>query len=398
MAEATTKAVICTNDAWTLYHFRGSLMRALTARGVEVVAAGPRDRYSTQIEEMGVRFAHIPMSQVGMNPLEEFRTLMQLYRLYRRERPALVHHYSHKAILYGTLAARMAGVSSIVNTVNGLGTTLGEAEGMLRLMQPWILQLMKVALREPVQLTFQNPELLDFYIERGLVRPEQSTVILGSGVDTGKFSPAADAYRPAGSAPVRFLMFSRMMWSKGVEEYCRAAERISHAYKDGIKPEFVLIGGATSDNATGVEPVWLANPGTIPGEWLEAEAAKGHVSWKPHLPDMLPFIHAADVVVLPSYYPEGLPHSLLEAMACGKAIVTTDTPGCRDAVDPGVNGILVRSGNIDDLERAMTQMAENPAMVRKMGAASRGMVLSRFSDDHVIDQTFGAYAAAGVAV
>ena len=398
MAEARSKAVICTNDAWTLYHFRGSLMRALVARGVEVIAAGPRDRHSARIEAMGVRFAHIPMSPAGLNPLEEFRTLLHLHRLYSREKPALVHHYSHKPILYGTLAARMAGVPGIINTVNGLGSTLGDAEGLLRLVQPWVLRLMRFALRKPVRLTFQNPELLAFYIERGLVRPEQSTVILGSGVDTGKYSPAADAYRPAGSAPVRFLMFSRMMWSKGVEEYCRAAERIAHAHKDGIKPEFVLIGGATRDNATSVEPAWLANPGTIPGEWLEAEAAKGHVSWKPHLPDMLPFIHAADVVVLPSYYPEGLPRSLLEAMACGKAIVTTDTPGCRDAVDPGVNGILVRSGNIDDLERAMTQMAENPAMVRKMGAASRGMVLSRFSDDHVIDQTFGAYAAAGVAV
>ena len=288
MAETTAKAVICTNDAWTLLNFRGSLMRALMARGIEVIAAGPRDQYSKQIEEMGVRFAHIPMSQVGLNPLEELRTLIHLYRLYRHEKPALVHHYSHKAILYGTLAARMAGISSIVNTVNGLGTTLGEATGMLRLIQPCILRLMKVALRKPVRLTFQNPELLDFYLERGLIRPEQSTVILGSGVDTAKFSPAADAYRPAGSAPVRFLMFSRMMWSKGVEEFCRAAQRIVAAHTDGIKPEFTLVGGATSDNATGVAQVWLANPGTIPGEWLEAEAAKGHLSWKPHLPDMLP--------------------------------------------------------------------------------------------------------------
>ena len=398
MTETTAKVVICTNDSWTLLNFRGSLMRALMARGIEVIAAGPRDRYSEQIEAMGVRFAHIPISQVGLNPFEELRTLIHLYRLYRHEKPDLVHHYSHKAILYGTLAARLAGISSIVNTVNGLGTTLGKATGMLRLIQPWILRLMKVALRKPVRLTFQNPDLLDFYLERGLIRKEQSTVILGSGVDTGKFAPAADAYRPAGSTPVRFLMFSRMMWSKGVEEYCRAAELIVAAHKDGIKPEFTLIGGATRDNATGVEQVWLANPGTIPGEWLEAEAAKGHLSWKPHLPDMLPSIHAADVIVLPSYYPEGLPRSLLEAMACGKAIITTDTAGCRDTVDHGVNGILVRAGNIDDLERAMAQMAEDPAMVRRMGAASRGMVLSRFSDDHVIDQTFGAYAAAGVAV
>lgn len=398
MAEATTKAVICTNDAWTLLHFRGSLMRALKARGIEVIAAGPRDQHSAGIEAMGIRFAHIPMSPSGLNPIEEFRTLMHLYRLYRREKPALVHHYSHKPILYGTLAARMAGISGIINTVNGLGSTLGKAEGMLRLAQPWILRLMKFALREPVRLTFQNRELLDFYVERGLVRPEQGKIILGSGIDTDRFSPPVDTGRPAPSAPVRFLMFSRMLWSKGVSEYCRAAEQLIEARGAGVRPEIVLIGGATKDNSTGVEPVWLSNPQTIPGAWLETEAAKGYIDWKPHQPDMVPFIHAADVVVLPSYYPEGLPRSLLEAMACGKAIITTDTPGCRDAVDPGVNGMLVKPKDVDDLARAMTRMIDHPELVREMGEASRRMVLSRFSDECVIDQTFGAYAEAGIAV
>jgi glycosyltransferase involved in cell wall biosynthesis len=260
------------------------------------------------------------------------------------------------------------------------------------------MRLMKFALRDPVRLTFQNRELLEFYIERGLVRPEQSSVILGSGIDSDKFTPPDEVHSPAGSKPVRFLMFSRMLWSKGVSEYCRAAEQVMRACGDGTKPEIALIGGATGDNATGVEPVWLANPETIPGEWLESEAAKGYVDWKPHQAEMLPLIRKTDVVVLPTYHPEGLPRSLLEAMACGRAIITTDTPGCRDVVDPGVNGLLVRPRDTDDLVRAIMQMIDNPEMVREMGEASRRMVLSRFSDDCVIDQTFGAYAQAGVVI
>lgn len=398
MPVSSNKAIICTNDAWTLYHFRGSLMRALMERGFEVIAAGPRDVHADQIEAMGVRFAHIPMRPAGLNPVEELQTLVQLYRLYRREKPALVHHYSHKPILYGSLAARLAKVPAVINTVNGLGSTLGDADGLLRLIQPLIMRLMRFALRSPVRMTFQNQELLDFYTERELARPEQSSVILGSGINTEKFSPPGDRPGCTNSEPVRFLMFSRMLWSKGVTEYFRAAEKILQAAGDSVKPEFTLIGGAAINNATGVEQSWLENPQTIPGEWLEAESAKGYVKWNPHQTEMLPLVRNADVVVLPSYFPEGLPRSLLEAMACGKAIITTDTPGCRDTVDPGVNGLLVRPRDVDDLARAMNRMAASPELVREMGAASRRMVLSRFSDERVIDQTFGAYAAAGLAI
>ena len=396
MSAPKPKAVICTNDAWTLFHFRGSLMRALAARGFEVIAAGPADRHTALFDSIGVRFADIPMSHAGMNPAEELRTLRALYRLYRREKPALVHHYSHKAILYGSLAARAARVPGIVNTVNGLGTTLGAATGRLKAMQPLILAMMRAALRPPVRVTFQNREILDFYLERRLVRADQAEVILGSGIDTDLFSPAAEARKAA--PPVRFLMFSRMLWPKGVREYCEAAEKAAAMRGPAARAEFVLVGGASAANETRVDPVWLSNPDTIPGDWLERESAKGFVDWRPHQEDMLPIIREADVVVLPSYYPEGVPRSLLEAMACGKAIVTTDTPGCREVVEPGVNGFLVRPRDATDLADAMVSMMDNPEMTAAMGRASRRMVQEKFSDERIIGETMNAYAAAGVAV
>jgi glycosyltransferase involved in cell wall biosynthesis len=395
MSGAKPKAIICTNDAWTLFHFRGSLMQALTERGFEVIAAGPADRHSALFGPIGVRFEDVPMSPAGLDPAGEFRTLWRLWRLYKRERPALVHHFSHKAILYGSLAARAAGVPGIVNTVNGLGTTLGDATGMLRLLQPLILALMRLALRPPARVTFQNREILDFYLARRLVRADQARVILGSGIDTDRFTP--DDAGAASDRPLRFLMFSRMLWAKGVREYCDAAEKVRRL-RPAARAEFVLIGGARADNGTGVDPVWLSNPGTIPGGWLEHQAARGFVEWRPHQEDMLPIIRAADVVVLPSYYPEGVPRSLLEAMACGKAIITTDTPGCREVVEDGVNGFLVKPKDAGDLARAAIALIDDAEMAATMGRASRRMVQDRFSDRRIIGETIAAYEAAGVAL
>ncbi len=386
-------AIICGPTAWSLYSLRLNLMRALKERGFDVIAAGPPDRHAALFAPLGIRYAPIPMSLTGLNPLTEARSVFHLWRLYRQVRPALVHHSSHKPILYGSIAARAAGVPAILNTVNGLGSTLGEASGLLRLLQPLIRLASRHALRPPVRVSFQNPELRDFYIRRRLVRPEQTSVILGSGVDPELFQPIEDTGAAAPTRPLRFLMFSRMLWAKGVAQYC-AASRLVAARHAGA--EFWLIGGATAANDTSVDQEWLANPDSIPGTWLENEAQSGPVRWLPHQRDIIERIRAADVVVLPSYYSEGVPRSLLEAMSCAKAIVTTDSPGCRDVVEPGVNGLLVRARDVASLADAMSFLIDHPQTAREMGSASRRILLERFSDRHVVDQTMEEYARAGV--
>ena len=397
-ASSNKKAVICTNSAWTLFHFRGSLMKALQGKGFEVIAVGPRDKYASMIESSGVRFIHVPMSQVGMNPMDELKTTLQLFKVYRRERPALVHNFSIKAILYGTLAARLAGVPAIVNTVTGLGSGLGNARGVMRVIRPIVLSVMRWSMRPPVRVTFQNDHSRDFFVGNRIVRDGQASLIRGSGVDPDAFTPAEHCAPCDGSRPVRFLMFSRMIWEKGVNEYCRAAERIAERHGCGRSAEFTMIGGSTARNETGVEAEWLANPDTIPGDWLEAEAAKNNVRWLPHQERMIDFIREADVVVLPSYYPEGLPRSLLEAMSCGKAIITTDTPGCRDVVANGENGLLIQPRDIDALEQAFEYFIDRPGDADRMGQASRRRLIDTFSDRTVIEQTFAQYALAGLPV
>lgn len=160
----------------------------------------------------------------------------------------------------------------------------------------------------------------------------------------------------------------------------------------------MLVGGAPAGNPTGVKQEWLANPDTIPGSWLEDHAVRSGVEYHPHDDNVVPYLEKADVVVLPSYYREGVPRSLLEAMSCGRAIITTDMPGCRDVVEAGVNGLLVKARDAESLAGALEYMVSHPEKVEAMGQASRRLVVERFSDQTVIRQTVDLYERAGLPV
>lgn len=393
---ADGKAIFCEPSISTLLNLRLNLMRALQARGFEVVAAAPEAEDHGRFAELGIRYVRFPASQVGLNPFTEIRTIFFLWRLFRRERPDLVHQSTQKMVLYGSLAARLAGVPAIVNTVNGLGSILGDPSGVGRYIGKLVLLMSRFALRPPVRVSFQNSHLRDLYLDRGIVGPDQVAVIPGSGADPDKFRPCPRGDKSG--RPLRFLLFSRMIWQKGIEEYCRAAEIILTRRSPARAVEFMLLGGARPKNTTGVHREWISNPSTIPGEWLENEAAKGFVRWIPHREDVLDEIHAADVVVLPSYYSEGVPRCLIEAMACGKALITTDTPGCRDVVEPGRNGLLAPPRDVDALVDAMMRFGDTADMAETMGAESRVLFLERFSDEHVVARTLREYDRAGVRI
>ncbi|MCZ6774724.1 MAG: glycosyltransferase family 4 protein [Proteobacteria bacterium] len=391
---ANKKVIFCEPSIWTLYNFRLNLMKAMRGHGFEVVAAAPEPDVEGKFAALGIRTVVFPASQVGMNPFAELWTVISLWRLFRRERPDLIHQSTQKLVLYCGLAARLAGVPAIVSTINGLGSTLGNPTGIMRVVGPLVLLVSRLALLRPVRVCFQNEYLKEFYLKRKIVKPDQVTIIPGSGVDPEKFFPCPR--QDGETRPLRFLMFSRMIWHKGVGEYCRAAETILSGRGPARAVEFIMLGGARPDNSTGVHWEWIANPGTIPGEWLENEAEKGFVRWVPHKEEVLDQIQAADVVVLPSYYSEGVPRCLIEAMACGKAVITTDTPGCRDVVEPGRNGFLVPPRDADALVDAMMRFVDATEIAGKMGAQGRVLFLERFSDEHVVAQTLREYDRAGV--
>lgn len=390
------KAIICEPSNWTLLNFRLNLIQSLQARGFEVIAASPEYPKNGEFEELGIRFVRFPCSQVGLNPITGLWTIFSLWRLFRRERPDLVHQSTQKLVLYCSLAARFAGVRAIINTVNGLGLMHGEGSIKIRIVRILVLGLSRFALRRPVRMCFQNSYLRDFYLKFSLVHPDQAAIIPGSGANPEIFHPRE---RRAGTnEPLRFLMFSRMIRDKGIEEYFRAAEQMLTKRNHARPVEFVLMGGARPNNVTGVHAEWIANPTTIPGDWLERESARGYVQWHPHREDVIDEIHAADVVVLPSYYSEGVPRSLIEAMACGKAVITTDTPGCRDVVEKDLNGLLVPPRDVHGLAEAFAFIADRPGLEREMGEASRRIFMERFSDERVVKLTLEQYQLAGAPV
>ena len=391
------KIVYFTNSAWTLYNFRISLMAEMKSQGFEVVACAPFDEYAQQFKGHEIRFLDVPMQLSGTNPFAELRVVLRLFHLYRQERPAMVHHFSVKPIIYGSLAARLARVPVVVNTVTGLGYTFMKGGFLQRV----VTSLLRLALRPPALTIFQNPD--DQQSFRSLqLTGDRSVVILGSGIDTDKYAPLSPTLSIAPqNQKVMFLMFSRMMWDKGVREYVEAAKKLRLKLgRDQMASQVkcILLGGAGAGNPTSVAEEWIDNPLTIPGEWLEKQATGEYVDWHPHDDDVLPYIHRADVVVLPSYYREGVPRSLLEAMACGKPIITTDTPGCRKTVEDGVNGFLVPAKDSDSLADAMLFLAENEDLRKRMGEASRERALALFADHIVIEKTLDVYRKAGLQI
>ncbi len=392
------KILYVSNSAWDLYHCRLRLMLELRKLGYEVVACAPRDKHARKFDKHSIRFIHLPMTLAGRNPVREAVVVLRLAALYLRERPVLVHHFAMKAVTYGSMAARAARVPSIVNSITGLGMLFGRGSCLLRGL---VILLLRWACAGRAHLIFQNADDQRIFIDQRIVDRKNSGVVPGSGVDLTRFAVRPRDTGPSrGPAPTTFLMYGRMIWEKGVCEYVAAAQalRAKHRAGPATRPlRFLLVGGATVGNRTGVDPEWSANPSTVPGAWLEQQNSQGCVEWFPHTDDVVSLIHQSDVVVLPSYYREGIPRSLVEAMACGKAVITTDTPGCRDTVEPGVNGLLIEPRSVQALAAAMERLALHPEQASEMGSAGRRIAERRFADAVVVRGVLGEYERAGLA-
>jgi glycosyltransferase involved in cell wall biosynthesis len=374
------KVILFANTDWFLYNFRLRLAIALRQRGAEVVLLSPPGDYSTRLEQAGFRWLPFRMARRGMNPLAELGTILRLARLYRRERPELVHHFTIKCVLYGSLAGRWTGVPAVVNAITGLGyvfTEGGRTAGSWpkRLLRTLVSFWYRLALRG-TQVIFENQDNLAEFVRQGLVRPEAAHLVRGAGVDVTAFRPSSE---PAGGPVV--MLAARMLWDKGVGEFVEAARRLR---AEGVQASFVLVGDTYADN-----------PAAIPIEQLRAWQQEGAVAWWGWHDDMPAMIEKAHVICLPSYL-EGLPTVLLEAAACGRPVVTTDVPGCRDAVLPNVSGLLVPVRDVGALADAIRRLIQAPDLRRKMGRAGREMVERDFSTEHVIAGTVGVYQRAGM--
>jgi glycosyltransferase involved in cell wall biosynthesis len=361
------RVVLVCNTSFAIYTYRQGLIRTLVARGVEVSVIAPRDRTTDLLTGMGCRFIELAVASKSTNPLDDLRTLLQLYRLYRGLRPHVVFHYTIKPNIYGSVAARLAGVASVAVTT-GLGYVFIQHSRAAQVAK----RLYRFAFRFPREVWFLNRDDEAAFIEQKLlVYPERARLLHGEGVDLEQFAPAP---LPPRTSPDRFafVLIGRLLWDKGIGEYVDAARQLRARYPHA---RFQLLG-----------PLNVENPSAISRADVDAWQQEGIVEYLGEAHDVRPVIAAADCVVLPSYR-EGVPRTLLEAAAMERPLVATDVPGCREVVEHGVNGLLCEVRNVDSLADALARMLEMSETERRaMAERGRQKVANEFDERLVIER------------
>lgn len=365
------KVLLVSNTDWYLFRFRLSLAKYLRASGWEVVLVSPSGDYVKRIEEHGFRWAEWQVGRQTVNPFGELRNLLKLRDVFQREQPDLIHLHTIKPVLYGSLAARLAGLKAIVRSVTGRGYVFLGTDLRARLLRPIVKGVYRFFLRAGGGVTiFENQADLDYFVNEGLIRADRATLIEGVGVDTEHYRPLPE---PEGVLTV--LLAGRLLWDKGVGEFVEAARQL----KAKMEARFILVG----ENDAG-------NPANIEKSVLEGWVKEGVLEWWGWQSDMRAVFAACHVVALPSYG-EGIPTVLLEAAACGRAIIATDVSGCRDVVRNEVNGLLVPVKESQPLADALERLLSDASLRYKMGTAGRALMEERFSDKHINEQTIQLY-------
>jgi glycosyltransferase involved in cell wall biosynthesis len=371
-ADPAPLALIVLNNAAYFLSHRLAVAEAIRARGCRVgVVAPPDDRAASVIRGLGFDFHPWQLDRGSTDPRRELAALIDLCRIYRRLRPRIVHHLTPKGVLYGSLAARWAGVPARVNALVGLGHLFGEhAKGLL----PVFYGLLQRACHRVRggRTIFQNPDDLSLFVDRGYVTHDQARLIRGSGVDPAVFSPDPEVVR----RPI-VLLPSRMLTDKGVDDTV-AAIRLLRAR--GVACELWLAG----DTDPG-------NPRAVPEARLKAWNEEGIARWLGHVDDMVTLYRQCRLVCLPSYYREGVPKALIEAASCAVPIVTTDAPGCREIVVHDRTGLLVPPRAIDAIAAAIGRLLGDVRLAERMGQAGRSLVEREFALDRVVRATMAVY-------
>ncbi len=366
------KILMFANTDWYLYNFRLAQARALCERGDELVLLSPDGSYGPRMCALGFRWLPFPLARRSLNPLAGIQTVFRLLRLYRQEKPDLVHHFTVKCVLYGSLASHLLGIRSIVNSVTGLGYVFMAEGGARR----WLRGLIEFSYRLLLRHTwviFQNPDDRAVFLKSRLAVPGRSALIRGSGVDIQRFFP-----RPEPEGLPLVILPARLLWDKGVGEFVAAARSLQTR---GVRARFALVGDSDDQNPASVHPSQLQ-------AW-EKEAVIEWWGWKDNMDEVYA---QSSIVCLPSYR-EGLPKTLIEAAACGRPIVTSDVPGCREVVRHGENGLLVPVRDSGALAEALFDLLKNPTLRSEMGIHSRAIAEKEFSVELVISQTFALYQA-----
>ncbi|TYK65323.1 glycosyltransferase family 4 protein [Colwellia echini] len=350
----------------SLYNFRGQLLQCLNRLGIQVkgLASGASTSDVNAVEKLGADYIDYPVSRSGLDPKEDFKTFKSLRDIFKEQQPNVILAYTIKPIIWGAFAARCLPNCRFYALVTGLGFAFQKGNWKKNLLMKLVIFLYKTALKRADKVIFQNPDNRQVFIDLGIVHEYKTAVVNGSGVDITHFE-----VKPLPSTPT-FLLIARLLGDKGIREYVKAANIVKQKYPEAI---FQLVGPE--------DP----SPDGISLEELTILNKNNSVDYLGGTDDVRPYIEGCSIFVLPSYH-EGLPRTVLEAMATGRPILTTDVPGCRETVINGENGWLVEKSNVEQLAEKMTWFIENQADWQRMAKESREMVEDKF-DVHKVNKT-----------
>lgn len=366
------KLFLVVNVDWFFLSHRKEIALAAKEAGYEVTVVTKDTGKRREVEALGIRMIDFPMRATGKDIREEWRTLYFLYTLYRKERPDIVHHVGIKSILWGSLAAKWVGINGVVNAVSGLGVLFSQ-ENPSRFGKS-ILKILRYAHKgRRCIVIFQNREDKELFLSHRIIDETDTVFIKGSGVDLNDYIYVPEKE----NGKIRIFFSGRMVKEKGVFVLIEAAERLRGKYEDQVV--FLLCGG-----------LW-DSPGAITEDELHQRCDGVYIQWLDYRTDVKKLLQDAHIVAFPSYYREGVPKSLIEATACGRPIVTTDSIGCRDTVEENYNGFLVPIKDSEALAERLQLLIEDKVLRQQMGINSRALAERDFSLKKVVEKHLDVY-------
>lgn len=366
------KILFLTTDDSTFWSHRLALARAIKSEGIEVVIMSYPGAFCSRLEKEGFRIIPWDISRLSMQPLQELKSLLEVIRVYRTERPDLLHHIALKPIVYGSIANGLQNNIPVVNTITGMGPIFIGSTFRMVFLRRLLATVLKLAFQgENCRVICQNKSDRALLAELRVSPIEKTAVVPGFGVDIHRFLPL-----PEGDGVPIAMLPSRLLWEKGVREFVTAAQQLR---TQGVSVRMVLVGKPDPNN-----------PGCIPTSQIKSWVQSGIVEWWGHLDDMPAALCRSHIVCMPSYG-EGLPKVLLEAGACGRAIVTTRVPGCSDVVRHGENGLLVEPRDSQAIAATILCLLQDKDLRAKLGTAGRTRVVNEFSDVEISRQIIAVY-------
>lgn len=366
------KLLFFVTEDWYFCSHRLCLAIAAKEAGYDVAVLTRVTCHGDAIRSAGIRLIPSTLDRRSLSPIRELHELLRIIKIYRDERPDIIHQVALKPVLYGTFASLFVKCARVINALAGLGYVFTSRSLKSKLLKPFVIGAFKLLLnKDKNRVILQNPDDIQMLIDNRVLSRRQTCLIRGSGVNLNYFAVTSEP-----KDDICIVLAARMLWDKGVGEFVAAAQQLK---KQGVSARFILVGKCDHHN-----------PAAITEEQLRTWQLDGCIEWQGHQDDMKTVFANAHIVCLPSYR-EGLPKVLIEAAACGLPIVTTDTPGCREVVKPSINGFLVPLRNIEELARAMLLLIENKELRQAMGSQSRQIAESEFAESIVISKTLALY-------